>query len=138
MDEAIGGATGAAQDETGGAGMSAASGTGPQTGTATEAAAVRTALLAAYPRTVPELVGGESVGEVLASLEVARAAWERVEAAVAAEPAGATAADEGAVARVAGGAVPAVPAGAGLAAAVDPERLPTTEKIRRGLVARGA
>ncbi len=96
---------------------------------AAEVAAVRGALLAAYPQAVPELVGGETVGEVIASLEVARAAWERVAAAVATAP--------GAAVASATGSVPAVPAGAGLAAGVDPERLPTTEKIRRGLAARG-
>ncbi len=88
-----------------------------------ELTALRAALLRAYPRAVPELVGGGSVGEMLASLEGAMAAWDRVAAAVA----GATASVER---------PPVVPAGAAPAAAIDPERLPATEKIRRGLLGR--
>ena len=88
--------------------------------TGEELAALREALLAAYPEAVAELVGGESVGAMLASLGPARAAWERVAATVA-RP-GATA--------------PPVPAGSAPPVAVDVAALPATEKIRRGLAAR--
>jgi len=86
-------------------------------------AALREALLRAYPRAVPELVGGGSVGEVLASVEAATAAWERV-------------AREVAASAPATPMPPAVPAGSAPAAAVDPDRLPPGEKIRRGLLGR--
>ena len=89
--------------------------------TGEELAALREALLAAYPEAGAELVGGESVGAMLASLGPARAAWERV-AATAARP-GATA-------------PPPVPAGSAPPVAVDVAALPATEKIRRGLAAR--
>jgi hypothetical protein len=87
-------------------------------------AAVREVVLRAYPDSVPELVGGTSVAEVLASVEGARAAYRRVVEAVSAEAGSATSA-------------PSVPAGAVTRPAVDPERLPAAEKIRRGVAARG-
>ena len=85
-----------------------------------ELAAVREVVLRAYPDAVPELVSGASVAEVLASVEGARAAYRRVVEAAsgAGEPTPA---------------VPSVPAGAVTRSAVDPERLPAAEKIRRGL-----
>lgn len=89
-----------------------------------EMAMLREALLAAYPEAVPELVGGESVGAMLASLGPARAAWERVAEAVGARSAAAPAAP------------PPVPAGSAPPVAVDVAALPPTEKIRRGLAAR--
>ena len=88
--------------------------------TGEELAALREALLAAYPEAVAELVGGESVGAMLASLGPARAAWERVAATVA-RP---------------GAAAAPVPAGSAPPVAVDVEVLPATEKVRRGLAAR--
>ena len=87
---------------------------------------LREALLAAYPETVAELVSGESVGDLLESLERAKTAYRTVAAAIAADragPAGAAGA-------------PAVPAGDGRPLALDPDRLPTVEKIRRGLAGR--
>lgn len=88
-------------------------------------AAVRELALRAYPETVPELVGGESVAAILGSVEAAAAAYRRIAEGVAASaPAPA--------APVA----PVVPAGSAPAVALDPERLPSVEKIRRGLVAR--
>jgi hypothetical protein len=95
-------------------------------GPAEELAAVREVVLRAYPDAVPELVVGASVAEVLASVEGARSAYRRVAAAVAAdgprsgEPV----------------TIPVVPAGATRPVAVDPERLPAAEKIRRGLARR--
>ena len=93
-----------------------------------ELTALRDALLRAYPRAVPELVRGASVGELLESLDPAMAAWERVAAAVSvAVPGQGVGAER----------PPVVPAGNAPAAAVDPDRLPATEKIRRGLLGRG-
>ena len=72
---------------------------------------------------------------MLDSLEVAGAAWRKV-ATRAAAPAGeAAAAGDGAATGAAP--VPAVPAGDGRPLAADPEQLPATEKIRRGLAGRG-
>jgi hypothetical protein len=93
-----------------------------QAGAGGDLAALREALLRAYPRAVPELVTGASVSELLASLDPALAAWERVAAGVTTER---------------GAAIPPpVPAGDALPPAADPERLPATEKIRRGLMGR--
>ena len=85
-------------------------------------AAVRELVLRAYPETVPELVGGESVAAILGSVEPAAAAYRRIAEGVAANAPAAVA--------------PVVPAGSAPAVALDPERLPSVEKIRRGLVAR--
>jgi len=75
-------------------------------------AAVRAVVLAAHPDTIPELVGGETVAALLASVGPAREAFARVAATVR---------------------VPAVPAGSSPALAIDPDHLPATEKIKRGL-----
>jgi hypothetical protein len=82
--------------------------------------AVRQVVLAAYPDSVPELIRGETVPELLASIEPARAAYARV-----AESVG-TAAEAVAVA------APVVPAGGG-SAVIDPGALPAAEKVRRGI-----
>ena len=82
-------------------------------------AAVRELVLRAHPDVVPELISGESVEAILASVESARAAYERL-----AESWGKT--NPGGV---------SVPAGGGVMLAVDPEKLPPAEKIRRGLKA---
>ncbi|HEX5500497.1 MAG TPA: hypothetical protein VFX03_14775 [Thermomicrobiales bacterium] len=85
-----------------------------------ELAALREALVRGYPETVPDLVAGTSVAELLASLEPAAAAYRRVvEAARAAAPA-----------------APPVPAGNAAPVAIDAAALPATEKIRRGLAGR--
>lgn len=89
---------------------------------AEDLAAVRELALRAYPETVPELVGGESVAAVMNSLQPAAAAYQRIA--------------EGVVARAPTPAAPAVPAGSSPPVSVDPERLPAVEKIRRGLAAR--
>lgn len=94
---------------------------------AEELAAVRDLARRAHPDAVAELIGGGSVAEVMASVEPARAAYQRIAAAITAAPTPASVAAS----------VPAVPAGALPALAVDVEGLPTTEKIRRGLAGRG-
>ena len=102
-----------------------APGEGPMgvTVTAAELAAVRDLALKAHPDAVPELVGGATVAEVLASVEPARAAYRRV---VEATGTGGRATPM----------APAVPAGDAPPPLTDPERLPPGEKIRRGLAAR--
>ncbi len=89
-------------------------------------AAVRELALRAYPETVPELVGGESVAALLGSLEPAAAAYRRIAEGVAANV----------PIPVAPPVAPTVPAGSAAPVTIDPERLPSVEKIRRGLSAR--
>jgi hypothetical protein len=89
---------------------------------AEDLAAVRELALRAYPGTVPELVGGDSVEAILGSIEPAAAAYRRIA--------------EGVSANQPAPAAPTVPAGNAPPVALDPERLPSVEKIRRGLVAR--
>lgn len=84
--------------------------------------AVRAMVLNAYPDCVPELVHGETVSEVLASVEPARSAYARVAARVAAPVE---------LAPV----PPVVPAGGG-SAVIDPSDLPAAEKVRRGIATR--
>jgi hypothetical protein len=80
---------------------------------------VRELVLRAHPDVVPELVTGDSVAALIASVEPARAAYARLADALAqVRPAAA-----------------AVPAGGGTPITVDPDRLPAAEKIRRGLAA---
>ena len=85
-------------------------------------AAVRELALRAYPETVPELVGGDTVEAILGSVEPAAAAYRRIADGVAANHPAPVA--------------PTVPAGSAPPVAFDTERLPSVEKIRRGLVAR--
>lgn len=84
-------------------------------------AAVRELVLRAHPDVVPELVTGVTIAGLLASVEPAREAYARLAASIT-------------DARVQA----PVPAGGGAPIAVDPDRLPAAEKIRRGLAARGA
>lgn len=81
--------------------------------------AVRELVLRAHRDVVPELVGGESIAALLASVAPARAAYARLAEGFASE----------------GGVARSVPAGGGQPLAVDPAQLPATEKIRRGLAA---
>jgi hypothetical protein len=85
-------------------------------------AAVRELALRAYPETVPELVGGDSVAALLRSLEPATAAYRRIA--------------EGVTANAPSAPLPTVPAGSAPPVAIDAERLPSVEKIRRGLATR--
>ncbi|MCA9877146.1 MAG: hypothetical protein KC442_05180 [Thermomicrobiales bacterium] len=97
---------------------------------AAQVSAVREALLRAYPDVVPELVGGESVEALLASLEPAAAAYQRLAAGFAQRA--------GAVGGPAGGlAAPMVPAGSAAPITLDVERLPAVEKIRQALAREG-
>jgi hypothetical protein len=82
----------------------------------TDLDAVRQLVLRAHPDVVPELIAGDTVEALLASVEPARAAWQRLAERIGAPPA----------------TLP-VPAGGHPVAAVDPERLSAGEKIRRGL-----
>jgi hypothetical protein len=94
----------------------------PPPSEAVDLATVRELVLKAHPDVVPELVTGNSVAELTASIEPAKAAYQRIAEAMASPLGGRTIAP------------PAVPAG-GSAAAVDPDTLPAAEKIRRGIEA---
>jgi len=83
-------------------------------------AVVRELARKAHPDAVPELIDGADVAAIAASIEPARAAFARLKEQLASAQS---------VARPA-----PVPAG-GNPPAVDPDRLPAAEKIRRGLVA---
>ena len=94
----------------------------PADTTPADLAAVRDLALRAHPDAVPELVGGATLAELMASLEPARAAYRRI---VEARPSAPTPPP-----------APTVPAGAAPPLALDPDRLPATEKIRRGLASK--
>ena len=89
---------------------------GDESGGGEELAAVREVVLRAHPDAVPELIGGATITEVLASVEPARAAFARISERL----------------KPAGSAPPVVPAGAGRVV-VDPATLPSGELIRRGV-----
>jgi hypothetical protein len=74
----------------------------------------------AYPDAVAELIDGADAEAIAASIEPARAAFARLKEQLATEHT-----DTAPV---------KVPAG-GQAAAIDPDRLPASEKIRRGIAA---
>jgi hypothetical protein len=93
----------------------------PGGGAMAELDAVRELVLRAHRDVVPELVAGDSVAGILASVAPARAAYARLA--------------EG-WAGPAPRAVP-VPAGGGAPLPTDPSLLPASEKIRRGLAAGG-
>jgi len=80
-----------------------------------ELESVRELIVRAYPDIVPELLAGESVGDLIASVPAARAAYARVAESVRAQP-------------------PApIPAGGGRRPPHDPDSLPPEVKIRIGL-----
>ena len=88
----------------------------------TELAAIRELVLRAHPDVVPELIAGDSIEALLASVGPAEAAYQRIaerfpQPAPPPPP-------------------PSVPAGGGQPALIDAERLPADEKIRRGLTTR--
>jgi hypothetical protein len=91
--------------------------------TGEELAVVRELALRAHPDVVPELVSGGSVGEIVASVEAARAAYRRVAEGIG-QGTGATT-------------VAVVPAGGAPRVVVDADALPAAEKIRRALAGRG-
>ena len=94
----------------------------PLSTTPADLAAVRELALAAHPGTVPELVAGATIGEIITSLEPARAAYRRIADAAAQTHPPAP--------------VPTVPAGAAQPVALDSDSLPPAEKIRRALADR--
>ena len=89
--------------------------------------AVRGLILRAHPDAVPELIAGESIAALVAAIEPARAAYQRVSERVQAATGAAPSAP----------AAPSVPAGA-TAVVVDPATLPAGELIRRGIASRAA
>lgn len=111
-----------------------------------ELTAVRELILRAHPDVVPELVQGQSVAELMASVEPARAAYQAVlERVQERKGAGETPALQGkgasetlalqgkeASETPAVPAPPRVPAGGG-AAVMNVDDLPTAEKIKRGI-----
>ena len=78
-------------------------------------AQVRDLIRRTHPDTVPELITGATIADLLASIEPARQAYSRVAESL---PAPVT-----------------VPAGGNTPVLVEPDTLPTSEKIRRGLAA---
>lgn len=91
---------------------------------ATDLAAVRELALRAHPETIPELVTGDSVAAILASLEPAATAYRRIAEGIAARTPAPTVPS-----------IPTVPAGSTPPVAIDADRLPPVEKIRRALAA---
>ena len=104
--------------------------TAPAPTRADDLAAVRDLALKANPDTVPELVAGTTIADIIASLEPARAAYRRIADAATAEAQAQTQSQPRPIA------VPTVPAGDAPRVAIDPDALPPAEKIRRGLAAR--
>lgn len=103
---------------------------------------VRAFILATETEIIPELIGGETVADLLASVERSRDAYHRIRQVGEArmrprgsKGAGAAASREAAPSGDEGTAEPppTVPAGGMRPFAVDPNRLPPSEKIRRGL-----
>lgn len=84
---------------------------------ADDLAAVRELIVRTHADVVPELIGGATIGALLASIAPAQEAFARIAAQTAPSQPGA----------------PAVPAGGTSPAPVDPARLSAAEKIRRGL-----
>lgn len=104
---------------------------------------LRSFILATETEIVPELIAGETVSDILTSVEVARAAFQRVREHIpitsseriemATRPVTTIHLQGTASGAGSPGALPTVPAGGALPFAVDPNRLPASEKIRRGL-----
>lgn len=80
-------------------------------------AAIRELALRAHPNVVSEMVTGDTVDALLASIEPAEAAFRRISASLQTTPAASL----------------PVPAGGDRPMPVDPSRIPASEKIRRGL-----
>lgn len=87
---------------------------------------VRDLVLQAHREVVPELVGGASLTELLASIEPAREAYANLADRLQASPAPGLEAQ----------AVPVVPAGGTGPAPIDLDRMPASEKLRRGILQR--
>lgn len=84
---------------------------------AIDIAAIRELVLRAHPNIVSEMVTGDTVDALLASVEPAEAAFQRISASFRTTPVASS----------------PVPAGGDRAMPVDPARIPASEKIRRGL-----
>lgn len=80
-----------------------------------DAAQVRELILASHTDIVPELVQGDSVSDLVASIDHARQAYSRI---VESQPKPVT-----------------IPAGGNTPVTIDINTLPTSEKLRRGLAA---
>ncbi|MGI8406874.1 MAG: hypothetical protein ACR2OE_19280 [Thermomicrobiales bacterium] len=93
-------------------------------------AVIRDLLLKAYPDVVPDLVSGDSTVSLLASVEPAREAYARVLATIQTNPSGLASGPS-----IPSTPPPAIPAGGGAPLPIDPDRLPASEKIWRGLSA---
>lgn len=106
-------------------------------GSGDDLAKVRELVLKAHPEVVPDLVQGNSVDELLASVEPARAAYQRVVDAVRAGGTGngGGKTEDGGRELQAMAAPPVVPAG-GASNVVDPSTLAPTTKIAQGLAER--
>ena len=100
----------------------------PLDGTSADVALVRDFIVAADAGLIAELVTGSTVGEVLASVAAARAAYQRIAEQVRAAAPGADPVNRPILA-------PAVPAGGAAPFVVDPGDLPSGELIRRGISA---
>ena len=81
--------------------------------------AVRDLVLKAHADVVPELIQGDSIAALLASVEPAQSAYTRIASTI--RP-------------TVGSALPNVPAGGSPPVVIDLDRLPASEKIKRGLV----
>lgn len=89
---------------------------------------VRELVLKAHPDVVPELIGGDSVASIVANISPAQAAYADLAARIQASSAP----------NSVSGSAPRVPAGSTAPAPIDPDRIPTAEKIRRGVRDRAA
>lgn len=87
---------------------------------------VRELVLQAHREVVPELVTGASLTDLLASIEPARQAYANL--------AGRLQAEQGPVSDAAH--IPSVPAGGTGPAPLDLDRMPASEKLRRGILQR--
>lgn len=86
-------------------------------GTAPDLDAVRDLVLRAHPDVIPELITGDTINDLLASVEPAQAAYQQIATSFQQPPHN----------------TPSIPAGGDRPMPVDPARLPAGEKIRRGL-----
>lgn len=82
---------------------------------------VRDLVLKAHPDVVPELIGGDSVASIVASISPAQAAYSDLAAKIRASG------------ETGGPTTPRVPAGSTAPVSLDPDRMPTAEKLRRGV-----
>lgn len=99
-----------------------------------DVALVRDFIVATDGALVAELVGGRTVGDVLASVETARAAYRRIAERVhVGQPVPAAAPPAASSTMATAAPVPFVPAGGMTPFAIDPATLPSSELIRRGL-----